>query len=62
MISKFADDTKMAGLAGSEEQCQAIQQDIDRLVYWAEKWQMEFNPNKCEVMHFGRNNVGGVTR
>ena len=53
------DDTKMLGFAGTEEQCQAIQQDIDRLVDWADRWQMEFNPDKCEVMHFGRNNVEG---
>ena len=52
--SKFADDTKIAGVADSDEHCQRIQQDIDRLENWAEKWQMEFNPDKCEVMHFGR--------
>ena len=27
----------------SKEDCQRIQQDIDRLETWAEKWQMEFN-------------------
>ena len=42
-----------------DEDCQKIQQGIDRLVNWAEKWQMEFNPDKCEVMHFGRSNSGG---
>ena len=47
----------MAGLAGNEVDCEVIQQDIDRLVHWADRWQMEFNPDKCEVMHFGRNNV-----
>ena len=26
------------------------------LQYWAEKWQMEFNVDKCEVIHFGKNN------
>ena len=31
MISKFADDTKMAGLADNEEHCQRIQKDINRL-------------------------------
>ena len=56
--SKFADDTKMAGFAGNDEQCREIQQDIDRLENWAESWQMEFNPDKCGVMHFGRNNGG----
>ena len=59
LISKFADDTKIGGVADSDEDCQRIQQDIDRLENWAEKWQMEFNPDKCEVMHFGRSNSGG---
>ena len=30
LISKFADDTKIAGVADSDEHCQRIQQDIDR--------------------------------
>ena len=59
LISKFADDTKIGGVADSDEDCQRIQQDVDRLEKWAEKWQMEFNPDKCEVMHFGRTNSGG---
>ncbi|PLS49478.1 hypothetical protein CYV29_15670, partial [Carnobacterium maltaromaticum] len=56
LISKFADDTKIGGVADSEGDCQRIQQNIDRLESWAEKWQMEFNQGKCEVMHFGRSN------
>eukprot|EP00061_Rhincodon_typus_P012675 g38565.t1 len=43
LISKFADDTKIGGVVGSEEDCQRIWQDIDELEAWAEKWQMEFN-------------------
>ena len=27
------------------------------MVKWTNKWQMEFNPEKCEVMHFGRSNL-----
>ena len=23
---------------------------------WAKKWQLEFNTNKCKVLHFGHNN------
>jgi len=59
LISKFADDTKVSGIVDSDEDRQRIQQDIDRLEPWAERWQMEFNPDKCKVMHFGRFNVGG---
>ena len=46
LSARTADDTKMAGLADSNEHCRAIQQDIDRLENWAERWQMEFNPDE----------------
>ena len=34
----------------------ALQSDLDRLVAWAKKWQLEFNTNKGKVLHFGNNN------
>ena len=46
LISKFADDTKIGRVADSDEDCQRIQQDIDRLENWVEKWQMELNPDR----------------
>jgi len=33
-----------------------MQEDLDRLVEWADKWQMEFNVSKCMVMHVGKRN------
>lgn len=30
-----------------------LQADLDKLVLWAQKWQMEFNVNKCKVMNVG---------
>eukprot|EP00061_Rhincodon_typus_P011837 g37147.t1 len=33
-----------------------MQQNMDRLESWAEKWQMEFKPGKCKVIHFGSSN------
>ena len=54
LISTFADDTKIGGVGDSGEDCQRIHQDINRLKTWAERWRMEFNLDKCEVMQFGR--------
>eukprot|EP00061_Rhincodon_typus_P009663 g33323.t1 len=36
LISEVEDDTKIGGVADSEEDCQRIQQDIDQLEAWAE--------------------------
>ena len=34
-----------------------LQEDINKLVEWANKWQMSFNIDKCSVMHIGHNNM-----
>ena len=43
---------------GSIEEAVGLQKDLDRLREWAKKWYMEYNVEKCEVMHFGRTNGG----
>ena len=43
----------------SDEDREALQRDLDRLVRWSEVWQMKFNVDKCKVMHMGRGNLGG---
>ncbi|MCP4269716.1 MAG: hypothetical protein GY777_29780, partial [Candidatus Brocadiaceae bacterium] len=53
-ISKFADDTKIGRVINSVEDKRALQMDLDVLHEWANKWQMEFNVNKCKVLHMGR--------
>ena len=34
-----------------------LQEDINKPVEWADKWQMSFNVDKCSVMHIGYNNM-----
>ena len=56
ILLKFADDTKVAQPVRNEEDKRRLQAALDGLVGWAERWGMEFNVQKCKVMHIGRNN------
>ncbi|XP_055492007.1 uncharacterized protein LOC129697443 [Leucoraja erinacea] len=55
-ISKFADDTKLGGSGSCEEDARRLQGDLDRLSEWENAWQMQYNVDKCEVIHFGGKN------
>ena len=56
-MSKFADDTKLCHRARNPDHIMELQEDIKKLVEWANKWQMSFNVDKCSVMHIGHNNM-----
>ncbi|XP_065651167.1 uncharacterized protein LOC136079360 [Hydra vulgaris] len=52
----FADDTKIFRSIENAQSAQELQNDIDALVTWSQKWGMKFNIDKCSVMHLGNNN------
>jgi hypothetical protein len=56
-ISTFADDTKIGNRADNMTNAINLQKDLDKIVSWANKWEMSFNYDKCKVMHIGTNNV-----
>ena len=57
IMAKFADDTKAAMIVENEDDAKAMQELIDELSRWAEKWGMVFNAKKCKVMHVGLHNA-----
>ena len=58
-MSKFADDTKLFRRARNPDDIVELQEDMNKLVPWANKWQMNFNVDKCSVIHIGHNNMQG---
>jgi hypothetical protein len=56
LIVKFADDTKGAKVIESTSDRDKLQEALDCLCDWADKWGMAFNISKCKIMHVGRNN------
>ena len=55
-ILKFADDTKIYGCLKDPIDCDTLQDDLDLLCTWSNEWQMQFNIDKCKVMHIGKKN------
>ena len=56
-VLKFADDTKLFRKINTDVDKQHLQNDLDRLVKWSEKWQMLFNFGKCKCLHTGHRNM-----
>ena len=56
IMNKFADDTKLGNVIVDQSDIDNLQKCLDDLVEWAEVWGMEFNVDKCKVMHIGRTN------
>ena len=66
-LSLFADDSKVFTRIVAEKNIknkvkpaptgnEVLQRDLENIKKWADKWKMEFNVDKCKVMHLGRLN------
>ncbi len=52
-IKIFADDTKVYN---KSNQCNILQDDLDKLNRWSNKWLLPFNVEKCKVIYYGKSN------
>ena len=50
----FADDTK---IYNTTDNYNTLQQDLNSLTIWSEKWQLFFNSQKCKCLHHGKENT-----
>jgi hypothetical protein len=53
---KFTDDTKGGKVIVNTEDRDKLQQALDSLCDWADKWGMSFNLGKCKFMHVETHN------
>jgi len=50
-VLKFADNTKLFRTVSDHTDCLMLQNDLDTVCEWANRWDMKFNVSKCKVMH-----------
>ena len=55
-VLKFADDTKEFRKIKNDADRQHLQDDLNKLTEWSEKWQMLFNFGKYKCLHTGYGN------
>ena len=55
-ILKFADDAKLVQRVYNVEGRDKLREDLSSLFKWSEEWQMNFNLDKCKIMHIGNKN------
>ena len=56
-FSKFAGDSKVAKVVNNLEDSEILRDDIVKLQKWSHDWQVEFNSDKCKVMHIGKKSL-----
>ena len=55
-VKVFADDTKIYNSINDVNDTKCLQNTIDEMYSWTNKWLLKFNKEKCKVLHLGKNN------
>ena len=54
-VRLFADDTIVYLTINNNSDANKLQDDLNKLERWEEKWKMQFHPEKCQVLTVSRN-------
>ena len=49
-IKLFADDAILFKAIDTHRDTLSLQQDLDKMINWSERWQMRFNAKKCHIL------------
>ena len=52
-VKLFTDDTKLYARSDTVDLTNSIQTDLNKLQEWSRIWQLEFHPQKCNVLKLG---------
>ena len=52
----YADDCVLYSCVNNANDAKMLQHDLDRVIKWSRRWSMDFNVNKCKVMHMTKKN------
>ena len=56
-ICLFDDDCVCYRIIKGKRDCDILQNDINNLAQWANKWEMRFQPAKCNIVQLTRNRI-----
>ena len=56
-LKLFADDSKICKKTKSHQDALELQNDLDCLMSWSDRWQLGFDVNKCKGLHMGLTNM-----
>ena len=56
-IYLFADDTKIFKEISTYNDCTKLQEDINKMYEWSQKWLLLFHPDKCKIMRIGKSKI-----
>ena len=61
-VRLYADDCILYSGIKTQLDATRLQDDLDRLSAWVDKWQMQLNPPKCHVLRFNASRSPVITK